>query len=446
MSENKNVFISFRSEDTFAEVQHLKALISPLLDSTNRVFCSADSAYQTTSIEPGERWPEEIRNNLSKSRVMIVAIGDKWCDSFSQTEIKGEPDSRTDWVVEEIKYALEAGEESCFIIPILFLKNALKIDWARVPEPVSDLEYIQGLRGIKFYDQLDGGSNLTNEARRGILCKKVMDKLENELDYRDVGLKQAKETLNALQRFDREQAKGKIEDQLSATYPNQRPLAILKYWNDYGIEFTDDVKRWTKEFWKARKRQDLAMEKVIDYSSVGLETYLLQQLPEDMAANPATLQEAWQAYLAYTQDDAVIINISEYGDSISRKQIRLLEEVSRAVCMEQEGAPPVVILLGKEPVAQGSWHGVLHKIGMMDRGRTTAWCHCIKEFKRQLAVWTKELEKGPLQEVGDSGFIRRFDECLRRAIDGSRRCPGFAGLEGYVVNAYIQAKQPIGEP
>ena len=102
------IFISYRREDTSSEAGRVH---STLL----REFGSDVVFMDTSSIEPGSRWPRRLEDALRSSRVILVVIGPNWLKSSNEW---GERriDQGDDWVRREIESAIEDGKD---IVPIL---------------------------------------------------------------------------------------------------------------------------------------------------------------------------------------------------------------------------------------------------------------------------------------------------------------------------------------
>jgi pterin-4a-carbinolamine dehydratase len=112
-----SIFISYRRDDSAAEAGALcKALRQKI--GANLVF------MDTSSIEPGSKWPGAIEHALKSANTVVVVIGPEWvrsADEWGQRRI----DQEDDWVKQEVALALKDNKT---IIPIL-------VRDARIPPP-----------------------------------------------------------------------------------------------------------------------------------------------------------------------------------------------------------------------------------------------------------------------------------------------------------------------
>lgn len=128
------VFISYRREDSASEARYLNQLLRSKLDE-NSVF------FDVSSINPGETWPNKLRENLKNSKTFIVVIGPNWlkiADKWGRRRL----DSEEDWVRNEIELALKEEKE---IIPVL-------IGGAEMPPPEALPEELRPLPDKQIID------------------------------------------------------------------------------------------------------------------------------------------------------------------------------------------------------------------------------------------------------------------------------------------------------
>ena len=121
------IFICYRREDS--------SLYALSLAQTLRTEFGEDEVYMdTSSIHPGSRWPDELRNAVNKAEVVVVVIGPKWetlQDPNSGRQRLASPD---DWVRQELCIALT---EEKLVVPILVdsallpSRNLLPVDVPR---------------------------------------------------------------------------------------------------------------------------------------------------------------------------------------------------------------------------------------------------------------------------------------------------------------------------
>jgi pterin-4a-carbinolamine dehydratase len=115
-----SIFVSYRREDSEAEAGRLRTtLLGQFGDEA--VF------MDTSSIQPGARWPSQISSVLGSAKAVLVVIGPEWIRVSDQWGLR-RIDEETDWVRKEIEQALREGKE---VIPVLVRE-------ARVP-PIDKL-------------------------------------------------------------------------------------------------------------------------------------------------------------------------------------------------------------------------------------------------------------------------------------------------------------------
>jgi serine/threonine protein kinase len=110
------VFISYRRSDAGPQAGRLATELGRRFGA-HRVF------FDTNSVEGGQAFPDEIRDALARSRVLLVVMGAGWLsarDDYSRRRI----DDPTDWVRREIIAGLH--REEITVIPVL-------VDQAKMP-------------------------------------------------------------------------------------------------------------------------------------------------------------------------------------------------------------------------------------------------------------------------------------------------------------------------
>ncbi|MCB1226500.1 MAG: toll/interleukin-1 receptor domain-containing protein [Verrucomicrobiales bacterium] len=110
------VFVSYRRDDAAAEAKLIHECLKAKLGGP-KVF------MDVSSIQPGQKWPDEISRNLNTASTAVVVIGPKWLMAGSNEWGLRRIDEESDWVRQEIETALQSGKR---IIPVI-------VDGAKVP-------------------------------------------------------------------------------------------------------------------------------------------------------------------------------------------------------------------------------------------------------------------------------------------------------------------------
>ncbi|MBW4629249.1 MAG: 4a-hydroxytetrahydrobiopterin dehydratase [Brasilonema octagenarum HA4186-MV1] len=103
------IFISYRRSDITSEAGRLYSTISKEIGK-DMVF------IDTSSIEPGTDWPQELVDALEASLIAVLVIGPDWIKSSDEYGLR-RIDQEDDWVRKEIEYCLAKGKK---ILPVLF--------------------------------------------------------------------------------------------------------------------------------------------------------------------------------------------------------------------------------------------------------------------------------------------------------------------------------------
>ena len=112
-----DIFISYRRTQAF-----LAGLIHERLCS---IFRSDRVFLDSADIAPGAQFPDEIRNHLSSSRVVLALIDPTWISVQDPRSMRRRLDIKSDWVRIELETALHDGK---IVIPVL-------LDGASIPKP-----------------------------------------------------------------------------------------------------------------------------------------------------------------------------------------------------------------------------------------------------------------------------------------------------------------------
>ncbi|HEY9650112.1 MAG TPA: 4a-hydroxytetrahydrobiopterin dehydratase [Coleofasciculaceae cyanobacterium] len=127
------IFISYRRADSAAESGRLHSKISLEL-GRDVVF------MDTSSIEIGTQWSEELEEALRAAQIVIAVIGPEWLritDEFGLRRI----DQESDWVRREIEFTLREGKE---LLPLL-VRGAKIPPSDKLPASISTLTQRQAV-------------------------------------------------------------------------------------------------------------------------------------------------------------------------------------------------------------------------------------------------------------------------------------------------------------
>jgi septum formation protein len=128
----KEIFISYRRDDTESEARALKLSLEKL--SQQGIF------MDRSDLQMGHTWPEEIQNALDNAKVVLVIIGDKWLACRDVHE-RRRIDDEKDLVRHEIKSALEKKK---LVIPVL-VRNARMVTEEDLPADIKELANRQAM-------------------------------------------------------------------------------------------------------------------------------------------------------------------------------------------------------------------------------------------------------------------------------------------------------------
>ena len=95
-----NVFVSYRRDDAAAEASSIVQFVKECVGE--------DSVFlDTSSISPGESWPDKLKNKIEGAKTVIAVIGPEWvriADQWGRRRL----DDPEDWVRKEIETALSS--------------------------------------------------------------------------------------------------------------------------------------------------------------------------------------------------------------------------------------------------------------------------------------------------------------------------------------------------
>lgn len=121
------IFISYRRVDTAAESGRLHSTII-------RELGEASVFMDTSSIDPGTQWPQELANALQFAQMVVVVIGIEWLRTSDEYGLR-RIDQTDDWVRREIELALNNDKK---LLPLL-VKGARMPPANKLPASISAL-------------------------------------------------------------------------------------------------------------------------------------------------------------------------------------------------------------------------------------------------------------------------------------------------------------------
>jgi len=137
------IFISYRRSDS-------REFCIRMAAELKRYFGSNTIFFDQTTIVPGTKWPQEIREAVGTAKVVLVVIGSQWLQARDERSGKRRIDIPEDWVREEVSHALKRKRdgEKVEIIPIL-------IGDTQMPDAndlTDELKELSSIHGIKLPD------------------------------------------------------------------------------------------------------------------------------------------------------------------------------------------------------------------------------------------------------------------------------------------------------
>jgi hypothetical protein len=95
----------------------------------------------TSSIQAGTKWPDEVHRALNASETVIVVIGPEWLRAGSNEKGQRRIDQENDWVRQEVSVALKENKR---VIPVL-VRGATMPAADTLPECINSLPQRQKL-------------------------------------------------------------------------------------------------------------------------------------------------------------------------------------------------------------------------------------------------------------------------------------------------------------
>lgn len=134
------IFISYRRDDAAAEAGRIYSLI--------RGQFGEDSVFMdTSSIQAGAKWPDEIQAALGAAEMVVVIVGPDWLRAGSSKWGQRRIDQDHDWVRQELSFAFRDNKT---IVPVL-VRGAEMPPADVLPEPVKALPDRQQLEIRRDY-------------------------------------------------------------------------------------------------------------------------------------------------------------------------------------------------------------------------------------------------------------------------------------------------------
>ncbi|MET9152256.1 TIR domain-containing protein [Streptomyces griseoflavus] len=128
-----SVFINFRRADTGGTAPHLDT-------GLRGVFGESEVFRDQRCIDKGAHYPDEIRDKLRRSRLLLALIGKEW-ETGVDASGRRHLDDETDWVRMEIALALQWRIK---VIPVLVDRDEMP-DRADLPEDIRGLSTRQAI-------------------------------------------------------------------------------------------------------------------------------------------------------------------------------------------------------------------------------------------------------------------------------------------------------------
>lgn len=153
------VFISYRREDSASEAISLR-------DALRREFGEESVFMDTSSLQAGMVWTDELKNGLNAASAVLAVIGPDWLRAGSSEWGQRRIDQEQDWVRQELTAALAKGKK---VIPVL-VRGARTPPAEVLPEPLRALPSRQAIELRRDYWDHDIKlllSQIAPEASRG---------------------------------------------------------------------------------------------------------------------------------------------------------------------------------------------------------------------------------------------------------------------------------------
>jgi pterin-4a-carbinolamine dehydratase len=134
------VFISYRRDDSGSEARLLR-------DALQREFGTDSVFLDTSSLQAGTIWPDELQEGLKRAQIVLAVIGPEWLRAGSDEWGQRRIDDEMDWVRQELAAALAEHKR---VIPVL-VRGAKVPPISVLPEPVRSIPIRQGIEIRRDY-------------------------------------------------------------------------------------------------------------------------------------------------------------------------------------------------------------------------------------------------------------------------------------------------------
>lgn len=152
------IFISYRKDDTYPEVNALAMLLKERYGGRQVYVDFSDTPAGTV-------WPKHLKTQLMSCRILLAMVGPQWGKlRFESGENEGRPrlDDEQDWVRQEICTAIQRGEEEVRVIVV-------QVQNAKLPKTIwrCELDQLHQLQHAKLRNGSDNARDFED------LCKAI---------------------------------------------------------------------------------------------------------------------------------------------------------------------------------------------------------------------------------------------------------------------------------
>jgi hypothetical protein len=134
-----SLFLSYRRDDAGPDTQAIS-------DALRQAFGDDSVFMDTSSLQAGAVWPEELKTALKAAETILVVIGPEWLRAGTDEWGRRRIDREDDWVRQELALALKDKK----VIPVL-VRGAMIPPAEALPEPLKALSQRQGIEIRRDY-------------------------------------------------------------------------------------------------------------------------------------------------------------------------------------------------------------------------------------------------------------------------------------------------------